>query len=248
MTRLCKDLLARVLVLALVLLLSQATLHGDEAVSEDKEDPCEQLLVVMSSDDADGESQSKLLDLSLEKFDECLDILLLGSSGSTIEGDSQGTLGATEELSESSESVLTSPEGDSTSLDSSLKELDSHLANVKIELEPMDQQSGNPSDSPSQIAHEQHVSQDGASDSDTEQSTPPDVSPDDQTPETTSSTSLQGEQTSNAKHSKTNRQPADPKHEDELLKQLREAAEKEKDPQTKEALWDQYYEYLDNKK
>ena len=47
-----------------------------------------------------------------------------------------------------------------------------------------------------------------------------------------------------AKHkdSKT-RVPLDPKDEDIVLKTIREAAELETDPTTKQALWDQYYDY-----
>lgn len=51
-----------------------------------------------------------------------------------------------------------------------------------------------------------------------------------------------------AKHedSKT-RTPLDPKDEDIVLKTIREAAELETNPTTRQALWDQYYEYADKK-
>ncbi len=49
-----------------------------------------------------------------------------------------------------------------------------------------------------------------------------------------------------AKHDdKSKRVLLDPKDEDIVLKTIREAAELETDPDTKQALWDQYYEYAD---
>lgn len=51
-----------------------------------------------------------------------------------------------------------------------------------------------------------------------------------------------------AKHEDTKtRTPLDPKDEDIVLKTIREAAELETDPTTKQALWDQYYDYADKK-
>lgn len=51
-----------------------------------------------------------------------------------------------------------------------------------------------------------------------------------------------------AKHDdKSKRTPLDPKDEDIILKTIREAAELETDPTTKQALWDQYYDYADKK-
>lgn len=53
---------------------------------------------------------------------------------------------------------------------------------------------------------------------------------------------------SEAKHEDTKtRTPLDPKDEDIVLKTIREAAELETNPTTKQALWDQYYDYADKK-
>lgn len=44
------------------------------------------------------------------------------------------------------------------------------------------------------------------------------------------------------------RTPLDPKDEDIVLKTIREAAELETNPKTRQALWDQYYDYADKNK
>ncbi len=235
----------KIAVLLFATLPLQATL-ADEA-TEESNDPCEDLLVVISSDDeGDVENTSKSLDLSIEKLDECLNALLYGDSGGNGGNSNAADANAPQETLNSGETTAIGSENSNT-LASSLAGLDEHLANQEIELAPIEKQSNSNSRSEEGRDSTEERSQLLSHLDQEEQSVDTKVSPGDASDNTGRSELQGGDPTQDSKHAEPNRQPADPEDEDELLRQLREAAEKESNPRTKQALWDQYYEYLDNR-
>lgn len=243
------DPLTRKLKMSLVLfaLLPMQAVLTDET-TEDSEDPCEDLLVVISSDEEeDAENTSKSLDLSIQKLDECLDGLLYGDSGDNVANSTATSANSSLEAPNSGESAVAGSDN-SNNLTSSLAGLDQHLASQDIELKPMGQQSRDTSRSGERKDSKDSGSRLVSHLDPEEQSADTEVSPGDASDNAGRSELQGGDPTQDSKHAEPNRQPADPEDEDELLKQLREAAEKESNPRTKQALWDQYYEYLDNRK
>ncbi len=225
---------------SILVILSIATVSAQEDGSESNEEedrnPCDELAATSQSEEGD----SSQFDLTVTRLDECLDYMLsleVGSGGSATGGnaDSAGTAGVT---TNSQGSATPAP----TSLAAGLQALDQQLADIDVELDPLGEGTqgslmpGTESDSAE--------AEDDASEQPSEDGVSSEESP---TPDATSS--LQGSSsTKDSTHSKTIRQPLDPLDEDVVLKQLREAAEKESDANTKQALWDQYYEYVDNNK
>lgn len=220
----------------------------DQQESEESKDPCDDLLVVVDGgENSENEDTAQSLDLSIKKLDECLETLLYGNSTS---GNGAGTNSIENSALDSLDSgeMAATQTGDSGDLASSLVELDRHLDGQEIELTSMDQKStqqpnsgkeASPANDPSQLAT--HLDN-------SEQSSDIEVSSQGASDNDGNSVLKGGEPTQEGRHAEPNRQPADPEDEDQLLKQLREAAEKESNPRTKKALWDQYYEYLDNRK
>ncbi|MCY3885125.1 MAG: hypothetical protein OXG24_09470 [Gammaproteobacteria bacterium] len=211
---------------------------------EPMKDPCAELMAVdMSESTNDEEVASKQLELSMSRLDECLDSLLFGTGATS--GDSGDGLGANADGVEAP-FAATNQEGeasgdiqDSGTLSGSLDEWDDFLDGVEIELDPL-----NASSRPTSGERETGDSQSGPLEPesyDTVTGKPQEESADDG--------DLKGDKVENdSLHRDSNRQPPDPKDEDAVLKQIREAAEKETNPDTKEALWDTYYDYLDSKK
>lgn len=227
------------MVIVICLTVVLPTLAQEE--QEPVKDPCTELLAIDTSEFADDdENASKQLELSIALLDECLNRLLLGRGGSGGIGINDGLDGG-----ESPFSSLSQEDGDTNfgqdpdSLSTSLTELDDFLDGVEIELDP-------PSATPRSLGDEQleSDSQFGLVEPNTQE--PVSDEPQEDNP---GDSNLESNKVDNeSRHTEKNRQPADPKDEDAVLKQIREAAERETDPDTKEALWDQYYDYLDNKK
>ena len=227
------------ILISISLLFAHSTWTQDEEQNSTK-DPCAELLAIDSSEFSDDEEvATQQLEQSISLLDECLHSLLLGvgGTGGNVVGD--GLDGGASSVSllpqdESSPNAGQNPE----TLSGSVAELDDFLDGVEIELDPLD------ATSPT----------DGQSDSE------PQSEPSEPNTQTTVPGEPQGDREggeelksedkgdNESRDSKKNRQPADPKDEDAVLKQIREAAERETDPDTKEALWDQYYDYMDIKK
>lgn len=234
--------------LMLVALSSVECALTDQQESEESKDPCDGLLVVVDSEeDAENEDTSRSLDLSIEKLDECLESLLYGNSTSGSGNGSSSIVNSTLD-SLDSDDVAATQALNSGNLTSSLVELDQHLDSQEIELTPIDQESNQQLNSGEGINAEDDRSQLSSQLDQLEQRSVKTVSSDDVSDNDGSSILEADDPTQDGRHAEPNRQPADPEDEDQLLKQLREAAEKESNPRTKEALWDQYYEYLDNRK
>ena len=225
-----------------VTLTSLTVVHSSWAQEEDREttvDPCAELLAIDPSESSDDGTSSEQLELSIARLDDCLNTLLLGLGGTEgvgIDG-SQGGV-------ESPFSTLPQDGGnpnlgqDSESLSNSLTELDDFLDGVDIQLDAL-----NASSSPSAGGQPNLDSLSENSELNAEENVSGELQEDIQ-----GDGALEGEEFDNeSRHTKKNRQPADPKDEDAVLKQIREAAERETDPDTKEALWDQYYDYMDSK-
>lgn len=204
-------------------------------------DPCAELLVVDSSEATSEEDiASKQLELSMTRLDECLDSLLFGIGGTSESGIEANADGVEAPFATNSQKGEESGESqNSATLSGSLGEWDDFLDSVEIELDPLDANSRLKSG-----GSEANNSQSGGSEpevQDTVSGKPQEENADSQ--------DLKGDEVENdSRHTDSNRQPADPKDEDAVLKQIREAAEKETNPDTKEALWDTYYDYLDSKK
>lgn len=206
---------------------------------EPVKDPCAELLAIDTSE-FDDENASKQLELSIALLDECLNTLLLGLGGTGGIGINEGLDGVASPFSSLSQDDGNTNFGqDPDSLSTSLTELDDFLDGVEIELDP-------PSAIPSSLGDGlmESDSQSGLEEPNTQE--PVSDEPQEDNP---GDSSLESNKVDiESRHTDRNRQPADPKDEDAVLKQIREAAERETDPDTKEALWDQYYDYLDNKK
>ena len=227
------------MVIVIVLTAVLPTLAQEE--QEPVKDPCTELLAIDTSEFADDdENASRQLEQSIALLDECLNTLLLGLGGSGGIGINAGLDGDASPFSSLSQDDGDTNFGkDPDSLSTSLTELDDFLDGVEIELDP-------PSSTPRSLGNGQMEadSQSGLVELNTQE--PVSDEPQEDNP---GDSSLESNKVDiESRHTDRNRQPADPKDEDAVLKQIREAAERETDPDTKEALWDQYYDYLDNKK
>ena len=198
-----------------------------------------------TDEEAENDYEPELsLEESIRIYDECLrreGVTLsihstLGESGGT--GTSEGS--ATSQSGENGTGDATqtgmtgaNPSNQSNDLESSIQEFDQMLAQMQEELDA------------------DRAQQQAEATNDIAQ-TPLEVTSDDQdTNEEISGEESEGSllnesamTSAEAKHEDTSeRTPLDPKDEDIILKTIREAAEIETDPTTKQALWDQYYEY-----
>ena len=227
------------MVIVIGLTIMPPTLAQEE--QEPGKNPCAELLAVDTSEFADDdENASKQLELSIALLDECLNTLLLGLGGTGGIGINEGQDGDASPFSSLSQDDGNTNFGqDPDSLSTSLTELDDFLDGVEIELDP-------PGATPRSMGNGQMESdsQPGLEELNTQE--PVSIEPLEDNP---GDSILESNKVDiESRHTDRNRQPADPKDEDAVLKQIREAAERETDPDTKEALWDQYYDYLDNKK
>lgn len=186
------------------------------------------------------------LEESIRIYDECLKregVTLsihgtLGESGGT--GTGEGSSVSQLDKNGSDDGAQTGTTSDNTSnqsndLESSLQDFDQMLAQMQEEIDA------------------DRAKQQAAATSEIAQTPLEATSEDQDATEETSGEESEGSllnqsamTSSEAKHEDTSeRVPLDPKDEDIILKTIREAAEIETDPTTKQALWDQYYEYAD---
>lgn len=206
-------------------------------------DPCAELLAVDTSESStEDDVTSKQLELSMSRLDECLDSLLFGIGGASGTGigantDSDGTNAPFTTFSQEGKDA--SDGNDTETLSGSLSDWDDFLDGLEIELDPLDA-SARPSNG-GRVTSDSQSGQLEPEAQDTVTGKPQEESAD--------NADLKGDKVENeSRHTDSNRQPLDPKDEDAVLKQIREAAERETNPDTKEALWDTYYDYLDSKK
>ena len=209
------------------------------ADDEKEKNPCDELLAVSATDGSQEEAETTL-NRSVARLDDCLIYLMFA-----VEGDGDGD-GDSSQVLQEGDSELGERDDQSSGLEDAsgelptdLENLDEYLSSVEVELDPMGSNKR-----PQNLGNEAEDSRlqnaNGTTAQETEQ---PSEEPRDEQGQT-----LDGEDpTEDARHSDKNRMPADPKDEDAVLKQLREAAEKETDPATKQAIWDQYYDYMDSK-
>ncbi|MYD44815.1 MAG: hypothetical protein F4W92_00460 [Gammaproteobacteria bacterium] len=220
---------------------------------------CLEELKQATSSSTDEESENDFEpELSLEEsiriYDECLSregVTLsihsaLGESGGSGASDgsagSQTTNNGTEDSSEAkmtgaNASTQSPAPTQSSDLESSLHEFDEMLSQMQgeIDAERAQQQAEATSESTQPSLESATVSQDGTVETSGEESEGSHLNP-------------SAMASAEAKHQDTSkREPLDPKDEDIILKTIREAAELETDPTTKQALWDQYYDYADKK-
>ena len=192
------------------------------------------------------------LEESIRIYDECLSregVTLsihstLGESGGTgaSEGGavSQSGKDGTDDGSQSGEtgantSVQSNTSTQSTDLESSLQEFDQMLEQMQREMDAdrAQQQAAATSEVAQPALETASLDQEGTEETSGEESETSLLNP---------STMTSAE----AKHEDTSKRvPLDPKDEDIILKTIRQAAELETDPTTKQALWDQYYDYAD---
>lgn len=206
-----------------------------------------------SDDDSENDFEPELsLEESIRIYDECLSregVTLSihstlgegGGSGSSEGGAlSQQSNNGTEDGTEAGNpgantSTQSQTPTQSNDLESSLHEFDEMLAQMQgeIDTERAQQQAEAARDSAQAALETTTASQDSAEETIEDESEGSHLDPSAMTSTT-------------AKHEdKSKRVPLDPKDEDIILKTIREAAELETDPDTKQALWDQYYEYAD---
>ena len=201
------------------------------------------------------------LEESIRIFDECMikegvtlsiHESLSKDGGTGVEGGSTGTSAGSPVSNPSANDIESevSSEGSpdrttplnsahqSSDLESSLHEFDEMLSQVQgeIDADRAVQQSQNV-DSASELAQSATTEQqDGTPDPVGEESESSHLNP-------SALVSAEGKHKDSKK-----REPLDPKDEDIVLKTIREAAELETDPTTKQALWDQYYDYAGKNK
>lgn len=210
---------------------------GQEDEQNAANDPCADLLAIENTEStSDEDIASKQLELSIARLDECLNHSF-GLEGASTIGNGGGAPGGSSSPSQIGENG--DPSQGTESFSSTLTELDEYLQGLEIELEPLDSNARSPSRSNPSNASRQTQS---------EPQTPESVSGGTQQEMEDGKELKGGEVDNESQHSGKNREPADPKDEDAVLKQIREAAERETNPETKKALWDQYYDYLDSKK
>ena len=240
-----------------MLALFLVVLAAEEDAKESSFATCLDELKEATSGSTDEETENDFEpELSLEEsiriYDECLrreGVTLsihstLGENGGTGAGEGSAVSesvqnGSDDGTQEGMTSENTSNESDSpkqsNDLESSLHDFDQMLAQMQEEIDADRAQQ--------QAAATSEVAQ-----------TPLEMTSDDQdSTEETSGEESEGSllnqsamTSAEARHEDTSeRVPLDPKGEDIILKTIREAAEIETDPTTKQALWDQYYEYAD---
>lgn len=216
--------------------------EAQEEEHDSVKDPCAELLAIDTSEFSDDEElASQQLEQSINLLDDCLNSLLLGVGGT-------GGTGVANNLDDSASPLLLLPQGKENpsavqnpgTLSGSLTELDNLLDGVEIQLDPLNENTGSTN---GRQMDSEPLSE--LSELNTQKTDPGEPQGDLEGGEELKSDDKVDNE---SQHAEKNRQPADPKDEDAVLKQIREAAEKETDPDTKEALWDQYYDYLDIKK
>ena len=216
------------------LLAVQLTFAEEETSTEQQSNPCDFLVVTSSGEDSESTSTSETLSETLARFDECLDSLMFDVGGSLDDSGIEGAESNQSQNGEGNTDSSTTTTNTPTSISQSLKDFDTQLANLEVELEPTgtDATKGDSSDSPSTNDAESRIDPNTHQDEDEGQD-------EEQT---------RAKRQSDAQHTKSDPVPLDPDDEDIVLKQIREAAEKETDEKTKQALWDQYYDYADSRK
>ena len=259
-----KTILLTTLITYLFALVTLTWAAEEQETSESAFESCiEELKDSVGSSTEEGLGNNFEPELSLEEsiriFDECLNregVTLtihgtLGEGGganaanrdgmvsSGTDGGATGneTNSQTAENGERSASTATSS-GQSSSLEPSLHEFDTMLSQIQDEIA---------SDHDAQLAQaakESNGTTQTKLDTTAEQQENSEGVTGEQTEESPSSSSATV--SAEAKHEDTKeRVPLDPKDEDIVLKTIREAAELETNPTTKQALWDQYYDYAD---
>ncbi|MXZ44712.1 MAG: hypothetical protein F4Z01_07045 [Gammaproteobacteria bacterium] len=210
-----------------------------------------------SADDENGNDYDPELSLeeSIRIYDECLsrEGITLSIHGTLGEGAGAGTsagssvsepstndsgAGAQTEMNGESEAVPSDGGGPSNDLETSIHEFDEMLSKIQEDIG---------TDRSKQVAQ----SAEGTTEvgQTTQETTTEHQDGTEETLASESEGSLlnpSAEVSAEAKHEdKEKRVPLDPKDEDIVLKTIREAAELETDPTTRQALWDQYYDYAD---
>ncbi len=217
----------------------------------------DQLRTAIFGTDEDEEwDAASTLEASIARFNECLDRVELSSSsagesaglpsgqaGITPEGDSSSDSSSDSEGTESPEGQeSTVPMPDSNNivrdpLESGLNEMDQLLAQesreITVQREAREVYEAETAAKQMKDAQVKKEEASEATNHSMQELDPNDIPPD------------ENKQTADAKHENTTRKPLDSSEEDMVLKALREAAELEPDPETKQALWDQYYDYAD---
>lgn len=238
-------------IVCLCTLVAMVWAEEEKESNKDSFETCLEELKAAASSSTEEETGNEydaelLLDESIRIYDECLSregVTLtihgtLGEGGGTGNGtgstDSEMSTNGTESEAQTTEDGTT-PADESTAtqsndLESSLHEFDEMLSQAQEEIDA--DRTNNIAQTTQDSTTEQ---QDGSESLVSEESEDSHVNP-------TAMVSAE------AKHENTTtRNPLDPKDEDIVLKTIREAAELETDPTTKQALWDQYYDYADKK-
>ena len=199
-----------------------------------------------SDGEADTDFEPELsLEESIRIYDECMSregVTLsihsaLGASASTgtSEGNDGTEAGIQTGMTEATSSTPLDTQSQTGDLETSLQEFDEMLAHKQGEIDA--KRAEQQAEATKTVAQ----SDSGATTDDQDGT---DTDSGDETDGSVLNTSTMA--SSNAKHEDpSKRVPLDPQDEDIILKTIREAAELESDPTTKQALWDQYYDYAD---
>lgn len=254
-----QDSLKIAVVVYLIGLVALVWAADDENSNKDSFETCLEELkkaTSKSADDENGDDYDPELSLeeSIRIYDECLsrEGITLSIHGTLGEGGSTGTsagssvaepntngseAGAQTEMNGESEDVQ-SDGGPSSDLETSIHEFDEMLSQIEGEIE---------ADRAEQLA--QRAEGTTESGQTAQETTPERQEGTEETIAAESEGSLLNPSamvSAEAKHEDEEpRVPLDPKDEDIVLKTIREAAELETDPTTRQALWDQYYDYAD---
>ena len=207
-------------------------------------DELKELASISSDEESENNFEPEVsLEESIRIYDECLNregITLtihetLGEGGEASSGSGSGSSSASDDES----NIESETNGQSDNLESSLQEFDTMLSQIQSEIE---------SDRATQVAQAAAAASESTQSTQHTNTELQEMDEDVSGEESEESSSASATVSTEAKHQTTTRSPLDPKDEDIVLKTIREAAEIETSPTTKQALWDQYYDYADKKK
>lgn len=245
-------------IICLLTVITLILAEEEETTSESTFETClDELKQAVDSTSADEEGNDYEPELSLAEsiriFDECLsrEGITLSIHGTQGEGNAAnsatGNAGESASIDGSSNETESSAQqsangedvspSDSNDLESSLHNFDTMLSQIQDEMD---------AERAEQLAQEERKANEIAQSAQNTNAEQQENSEDQSEgslakPSTTAS--------AEAKHKDPEtRTPLDPKDEDIVLKTIREAAELETNPTTRQALWDQYYDYADKNK
>lgn len=245
-------------IICLLTVITLILAEEEETTSESTFETCLDELkqaVDSKSEDEEGNDYEPELSLaeSIRIFDECLsrEGITLSIHGTQGEGNAansatgnagerasiEGSSNETESSAQQGANGEDVPPSDSNDLESSLHNFDTMLSQIQDEMD---------AERAEQLAQEERKANEiaqSAQNTNAEQQ----ENNEDQSEGSLAKPSTTASAEAKHKDPKT-RTPLDPKDEDIVLKTIREAAELETNPTTRQALWDQYYDYADKNK